>query len=414
MMKTLEKIDPKMMEILRRELDREQSTLVLIASENYASRTVLEVQGCLMTNKYAEGYPGERYYHGCQWIDEAESLAIERAKKLFGAEHVNVQPHSGSQANMAAYYALLEPGDTILAMRRNHGGHVTHGGKGNFSSRYYNPVFYGVDKSSEMIDYDEVSRLAKEHKPRMIIVGASAYPRVIDFKRWREIADEVGACLLADVAHIVGLIAAGLHPDPVPYCDVVTTTTHKTLRGPRGAMIMCKKEYAKRIDRAVFPGNQAGPLMHVIAAKAVAFAEAMKPEFKEYQKRIIKNAKALAEGLKREGFRLVSGGTDNHLMLVDLTERGLTGKEAADILDEAGITLNKNTIPFDKKSPSITSGIRLGTPAVTTRGMKEAEMESIAKMVSNILNSPDDQDLRKRVKEKVKNLCRKFPIYSDL
>jgi len=414
MNRLLSQVDPEMAQILDGELDRQIHTLVMIPSENYASKAVLQVQGCIMTNKYAEGYPGNRYYNGCRFVDMAESLAIERAKRLFGAEHANVQPHTGSQANMAVYYALLDEGDTILSMHINHGGHLTHGKAQNFSGRYYNFVFYGVDRETEMIDLNYVEDLAKRHRPRLILVGASAYPRILEFDKWREIADRVGAYLMADIAHIAGLIIGGVHPDPVPYCDIVTSTTHKTLRGPRGAFILCRKELAKKIDRAVFPGVQAGPLMHVIAAKAVCFKEAMEPGFKEYQKQIVKNAKTLAHALMERGFRLVSRGTDNHLMLIDLTNKGISGREAADMLEEAGIIVNKNLIPYDPKPPTETSGIRPGTPALTTRGMKEPEMELIADFYAQVLDNPTDISVREKVRQQVKELCDRFPIYQDL
>lgn len=414
MNRVLSEVDPEMAEILDGEMDRQKSCLVMIPSENYASKAVLQTQGCIMTNKYAEGYPGNRFYNGCEFMDKAESLAIERAKRLFGAEHVNVQPHTGTQANMAAYYALLNDYDTIMAMQINHGGHLSHGKQQNFSGRYYKAVFYGVEKETGLIDLNHVLDLAKEHKPKLIIVGASAYPRILDFKEWREIADKVGAYLMADIAHIVGLIAGGVHPDPIPYCDVVTSTTHKTLRGPRGAMIMCRKEFAEKIDRAVFPGVQAGPLMHVIAAKAVCFKEALEYGFKEYQTQIVKNAKTLADCLMKNGFKLVSGGTDNHLMLVDLSDKDLTGREAADILEEAGIIVNKNLIPFDTKPPSQCSGIRPGTPAITTRGMREHEMEIIGDMISRVLTNPSSKEIRNQVREEVRSLCHHFPIYQDL
>jgi glycine hydroxymethyltransferase len=412
--RVLSEVDPEVAEILDGEMDRQQNCLVMIPSENYASKAVLQTQGCIMTNKYAEGYPGNRFYNGCKYMDMVESLAIERAKKLFKADHVNVQLHTGTQANMAAYYALLEDGDTILSMHINHGGHLSHGKRQNFSGKYYNVVFYGVDEDTERIDLDHVSDLAKKHKPKMIVVGASAYPRILDFKNWKEIADEAGAYLMADIAHIVGLIIGGVHPDPVPYCDVVTSTTHKTLRGPRGAIILCKEEHADKIDRAVFPGIQAGPLMHIIAAKAVSFKEASEPVYKELQAQIVRNAKALAESLIKEGFRLVSGGTDNHLMLIDLTDKGITGRKAADLLEEAGIIVNKNLIPFDKKSAMECSGIRPGTPALTTRGMKEPEMEIIGGMFGRTLSNPNDDDTRAQVRRDVKSLCQKFPIYEDL
>jgi len=397
------------------ELERQRTTLVLIPSENYASKAVLCAAGSVMTNKYAEGYPGARYYHGCQWVDQAEALAIERAQQLFGADHANVQPHTGSQANMAAYYALLEPGDTILSMSVDQGGHLTHGRRANFSAKYYRPVFYHVDRETERIDLDEVRRLAREHRPKLILVGASAYPRLIDFAVWREIADEVGAYLMADIAHIVGLIAGGVHPSPIPYCDVVTSTTHKTLRGPRGAFIMCRRELAKQVDRAVFPGVQAGPLMHVIAAKGVAFHEAMSEDFKAYQRQIVANAQALAGHLLAAGLRLVSGGTDNHLMLVDVAKSlGITGRQAADALERAGICVNMNVIPFDSKPPTVTSGIRPGTPAITTRGMKEPEMAEIARMMTSILRDPEHAALAAQVREQVRALCARFPVYESL
>jgi len=367
--------DPEIAEAIKSELKRQQNKIELIASENFISIAVMAAMGSPLTNKYAEGYPGKRYYGGCEYIDVVESIAIERAKKLFGAEHANVQPHSGAQANMAVYFAVLNPGDTILGMNLSHGGHLTHGSPVNFSGKLYNIVSYGVDPETETINYDEVLRLAKEHRPKLILAGASAYPRVIDFKKFREIADEVGAYLMVDMAHIAGLVAAGLHPSPVEYADFVTTTTHKTLRGPRGGLILCKEKYAKLIDKTIFPGIQGGPLEHVIAAKAVALKEAMTEEFKNYQVQILKNAKALSTRLIERGFRLVSGGTDNHLMLVDLRNKGITGKDAEKILDEHNITCNKNAIPFDTQSPMITSGIRLGTPAVTTRGFKEEDMD---------------------------------------
>ncbi len=414
MNRILSEVDPQMAVILDGEMKRQQNCLVMIPSENYASKAVLQTQGCIMTNKYAEGYPGNRFYNGCQFMDMAESLAIERAKKLFKAEHVNVQPSTGAQANMAVYYALLDEGDTFLAMDINHGGHLSHGRKQNFSGRYYNPVFYGVEKDTEIIDLNKVLDIAKECKPKLIVVGASAYPRTLDFKVWREVADKVGALLMADVAHIIGLIAGGVHPDPMPYCDVVTTTTHKTLRGPRGAIIMCRKEFADKIDKAVFPGVQAGPLMHIIAAKAVSFKEASEYGFREYQSQIVKNAKTLADYLIKDGFRLVSNGTDNHLMLIDLSDKGVTGRQAADLLEEAGIVVNKNLIPYDTKSPLECSGIRPGTPAVTTREMREPEMEKIGNMISRVLNNPRNARLRTEVKQEVTELCRLFPIYQDL
>ena len=408
---SLEKIDPEVKEILHKEFVRQQNNLTLIASENYASRAVLEAEGSVLINKYAEGYPKRRYYQGCRFVDEIEELAIRRAKALFRCEHVNVQVHSGTQANMAVYQALLKPGDTILSLSLSGGGHLSHGSEGSFPYKYHRIVNYGLDRVSERFDYEEIRKIAKECHPRLIIVGASAYPRAIDFLAWRKIADEVGAYLLADVAHIIGLIVAGLHPDPVPYADVVTATTQKTLRGPRGGLILCRQKYASAIDKAVFPGIQGGPFMHVIAAKAVCFKEASQPEFKSYQRQIISNAKALAEVLKEEGFRLVSGGTDNHLVVVDLSNKGITGDRAAAILEEAGIVVNKNSIPFDKRPPFSPSGIRLGTPAVTTRGMKEAEMRTIGKWISRILYNPQDRLLRKEIKGKVEKLCQKFPIY---
>ena len=407
-------IDPDIAKAILGELERQEYTLEMIASENFASPAVMQVQGCVMTNKYAEGYPGKRYYGGCSFVDIAESLAIERAKKLFGAEHVNVQPHSGTQANMAVYMAVLSPGDTILAMDLAHGGHLSHGAKVNFSGKLYNVVFYGVRRDTETIDYDQVRDLAKKHRPKLIVVGASAYPRIIDFKAFREIADEVGAYVMADIAHIAGLVAAGVHPSPVPYCEFVTTTTHKTLRGPRGGIVMCRSEFAKLIDKTVFPGIQGGPLMHVIAAKAVAFKEALTEEFREYQRQIVKNAKMLAERLASHGLRIVSGGTDNHLMLVDLRPIGITGDVAEKALEEAGITVNKNMIPFDPEKPTVTSGIRIGTPALTTRGMKEKEMEEIGDLIAHVLKNIDKKEARKEVRARVMELCKKFPLYPNI
>jgi glycine hydroxymethyltransferase len=366
-----------------------------------------------MTNKYAEGYPGRRYYGGCQYMDVVETLAIERAKQIFGADHVNVQPHSGSQANMAVYFSVLKPGDSILGMDLSHGGHLTHGSRVSFSGILYRAYFYGVDRTTEFIDYDAVRKVAEECHPRMIVVGASAYPRILDFPRFQEIAKAVGAYLMVDIAHIAGLIAAGLHPNPVPHADFVTTTTHKTLRGPRGGMVMCKAEHAKALDKAVFPGLQGGPLMHVIAAKAVALKEALAPGFKKYQEQVLANAKALANGLQKRGFRIVSGGTDTHLMLVDVTSKGITGKEAEAALDEAGITVNKNAIPYDEKPPAIASGIRLGTPIVSTRGMREKEMNEIADAIDNVLSHPTDPAVRKQVRARVRTLCGKFPIFEE-
>jgi len=410
----IEKVDPEIADCLKRELKRQEETLVLIPSENYASPAVLQAQGCIMTNKYAEGYPRRRYYNGCQFVDEVEELACTRAKELFHADHVNVQPHSGSQANMAGYLALLKPGDTVLAMEISHGGHLTHGREINFSGQFYRFCFYGVDPETEVVDLDQVRDLARKHCPKMIVVGASSYPRSIDFAPWRQIADEVGAYLLADVAHVAGLVVAGLHPDPIPYADIVTTTTHKTLRGPRGAIIMCKGEHKDAVDKAVFPGTQGGPLMHIIAAKAVAFKEAMTEEFRQYQAQVVSNTRTLAQVLAEEGFRIISGGTDNHLFLVDLRDTPLTGKDAANILEEAGITVNKNVIPFDPRPPWITSGIRLGAPAITTRGMKEEQMQWIAKRISLVLKNPSDEELRAKVRDEVKELCRAFPIYNNL
>ena len=414
--KLLGEVDPQIVAIAAQDLTRKQDSLMLIPSENYACRAVMEIQGSILANKYAEGYPGERYYNGCQFMDEVESLAIERAKVLFGVEHVNVQPHAGSQANMAVYHALLEPGDTILAMSLRHGGHLTHGDNVNFSGRYYNIAAYGVDVETERIDMEGVARLAAEHRPKLIVVGATAYPRYFDFAAWRQVADSVGAYLLADIAHIAGLIAGGVHPDPVPHCDVITTTTHKTLRGPRGAMIMCKAEYADTIDRAVFPGLQGGPFLHTIAARAVAFKEASEPDFKTYQAQTVKNAKVLAERLIENGFRLVSGGTDNHLMLMDLTSKyeKLSGRQAADHLEDAGIIVNKNTIPFDKRKPRTTSGIRIGTPMITTRGMKEDEMVLVADFMTEALENRQKSAIKRQIREKVKDLCSQFPIYEYL
>lgn len=410
-MKSLKDVDPEIYKAIEDEKRREKECLELIASENFVSDAVMEAQRSVMTNKYAEGYPGKRYYGGCQFVDVAEKLAIERAKKLFGCEHVNVQPHSGTQANMAVYFACLDIGDTMLSMKLSHGGHLSHGSPVSFSGKYFNIIFYGVDKETETIDYDQVLKIARDCKPKLIICGASAYPRIIDFKKFREITDEVGAYLLADIAHIAGLVAAKLHPDPLPYCDFVTTTTHKTLRGPRSGMIMCKEKHAKMIDKMVFPGIQGGPFMHTIAAKAVCFAQALKSDFKEYQKQIIKNAQALATELKKEGLRLVSGGTDNHLMLIDLTDKNITGKEAEEVLGKAGIVVNKNTIPFEKRSPFITSGLRIGTPAVTTRGMKEREMKRIAKWIGEILKDIQNEKTIARIKGEVKELCDRFPLY---
>jgi glycine hydroxymethyltransferase len=401
-------IDPQVAEAIELERKRQQEKIELIASENFVSPAVMQAQGSVLTNKYAEGYPGRRYYGGCEYVDIVESLAIERAKALFGAEHANVQPHSGAQANTAVYFAMIKPGDTVLGMNLAHGGHLTHGSPVNISGTYYNFVPYGVDKETETIDYDEVEHLAKEHNPKLIVAGASAYPRIIDFARLGEIARAVGAYLMVDMAHIAGLVATGLHPSPVPHADFVTTTTHKTLRGPRGGMILCKAEYKKQIDKAIFPGTQGGPLMHVIAAKAVALKEASLPSFKDYQERIVKNAKALAAALEEEGFRLVSGGTDNHLMLVDLRPKGLTGKEAEKRLDDAGITVNKNAIPFDPEKPFVTSGIRIGTPAVTSRGMDEEAMITIAQLMDKTIAGEIEE-----AKAGVAKLLAGFPLYED-
>jgi glycine hydroxymethyltransferase len=405
--------DPEVYEAIRREGRRQREKILLIASENFASPAVLAAQGSLMTNKYAEGYPGRRYYGGCQYMDVVETLAIERAKQIFAAEHVNVQPHSGSQANMAVYFSVLKPGDTILGMDLAHGGHLTHGSRVSFSGILYRSYFYGVDRTTERIDFDAVRKVAEDCRPRMVVVGASAYPRTLDFLKFQEIAKAVGAYLMVDIAHIAGLIAAGLHPNPVPYADFVTTTTHKTLRGPRGGMVLCKAEHAKALDKAVFPGLQGGPLMHVIAAKAVALKEAQAPGFQRYQQQVLANARALASGLQKRGFRIVSGGTDTHLMLVDVTSKGITGKEAEVALDEAGITVNKNAIPYDEKPPAIASGVRLGTPIVSTRGMREPEMDHIADAIDKVLSSPADPAVRKLVRSRVRTLCGKFPIFDD-
>lgn len=407
---SLKTSDPEVYNAIEQEKNREHQKIVLIASENYASRAVLEAQGSIFTNKYAEGYPSKRYYGGCEYADAVEMLAIERAKKIFGAEHVNVQPHSGSQANMAVYFAAIKPGDTILGMSLSHGGHLTHGASVSFSGMLYKNFSYGVNKDG-VIDLDQVRKLAQEHKPRMIIVGASAYSRILDFKAFSEIAKEVGAYLMADIAHIAGLIAAGVHPSPVPYADFVTSTTHKTLRGPRGGMIICKAEHAKAVDKVIFPGIQGGPLVHVIAAKAVAFREAMTEEFTTYQNRVVENAKTLAEELVKRGFSIISGGTDNHLMLVDLTNKNSTGKDAEDALDKAGITVNKNAIPYDTRPPAVTSGIRLGTPSITTRGMGKAEMVEIAEIISSVIDNCTDPAKIQAFAERVKTLCNKFPIY---
>lgn len=410
MISYIEAVDPEIAEVMRLEIEKQERKLNLIASENYASRAVMEAQGSVMTNKYAEGYPGKRYYGGCEYVDMAEELAIERAKQLFGAEHVNVQPHSGSTANMAVYFAVLDPGDTILSMDLSHGGHLSHGSPVNFSGNFYNIVPYGVDRETETINYDHLAELAHRHRPRLIVAGASAYPRILDFKRFREIADDVGAYFMADVAHIAGLIAAGVHPSPVPYADFVTTTTHKTLRGPRSGMIMCREEYAKLIDKTIFPGIQGGPFMHVIAAKAVAFREAQTPQFKEYQGQIVKNAATIAEELLRKDMRIVSGGTDNHLLLVDLTSQDITGRQAETLLGEVGIIVNKNTIPFETRSPFVTSGIRIGTPAVTTRGMKEADMRIIADCIADTIQHRESAKELERISHQVRELCKQHPV----
>lgn len=411
-MSILETFDPQVAEAIRNETERQEYNLELIASENFVSEAVLEAQGSVMTNKYAEGYPGKRYYGGCHHVDVVENLAIERAKELFGADHANVQPHSGSQANMAVYFSVLKPGDTILGMNLSHGGHLTHGSPVNFSGRFFNVVPYGVSQETETIDFNEVERLAQEHKPKMIVVGASAYPRTIDFAAFRAIADKVGAVVMVDMAHIAGLVAAGLHPNPVPYAEFVTTTTHKTLRGPRGGMILCREEYAKTLNSNIFPGIQGGPLMHVIAAKAVAFKEALQPDFKAYQEQIVKNAKALADELMQRGFRLVSGGTDNHLMLVNLTGTDLTGKVAEESLDKAGITVNKNTVPFETRSPFVTSGFRIGTPAATTHGLKESEMAEVAGFIAEALANVDNDTKLAEIKGRVNALMKRFPLYA--
>lgn len=413
-MDTLKKQDPDVYDAICREMRRQHENIELIASENFTSTAVIEAAGTVLTNKYAEGYPGRRWYGGCENVDVIEQLAIDRALKLFGAEHANVQPHSGSQANMAAYFTLIKPGDTVLGMNLAHGGHLTHGHPMNFSGKLFKIVPYGVTEKDERIDYDEVERLAVQHKPQLILAGASAYPRVLDFARFRQIADKVGAKMMVDMAHIAGLVAAGVHPSPVPYADIVTTTTHKTLRGPRAGLILCRKEYAKTVDAEVFPGGQGGPLMHIIAAKAVALKEAMTDDFKRYQRQIVDNAKALAEAMKSHGFRIVSGGTDNHLMLVDVTVKGSTGKEASALLDHARITVNKNAIPFDKNSPFVTSGIRLGTPAVTTRGMKQEEMKLIAGFIAQVMNAPQDASVVEKVKRGVGELAERFPLYPEL
>ena len=412
LMDTLKQSDPEIAKEIDLELNRQRTKLELIASENIVSKAVMEAQGSVLTNKYAEGYPGKRYYGGCEYVDVVEQLAIDRAKKLFGAAYANVQPHSGAQANMAVFFSLLTPGDTVMGMNLTDGGHLTHGSPVNMSGKYFKIVPYGVDKETERIDYDALEKQAEECKPKLIVAGASAYARIIDFPRLAEIAHKVGAYLMVDIAHIAGLVAAGLHPSPVPYADVVTTTTHKTLRGPRGGMILCKDaEFGKQFNKAVFPGIQGGPLMHVIAAKAVALGEALRPEFKEYAAQTIKNAKALAETLQQDGFRIVSGGTDNHLMLVDLTSKDITGKEAQNVLDEVNITSNRNTIPFEPRSPFVTSGIRLGSPALTTRGFKEDDMREVGNIIALVLNDPQNEEKKEEARRRVGALCAKYPLY---
>jgi len=413
MQRSLAETDPEIAAAIRNEVHRQSEGLELIASENFVSSAILEAAGSVLTNKYAEGYPGRRYYGGCEFVDVAEALAIARAKQLFGADHANVQPHSGAQANMSVYFATVKPGDTVLGMNLAHGGHLTHGHPLNFSGMHYHIVPYGVRRDDERIDYDEAERLATEHKPKLIIVGASAYPRFIDFPRMARVAEAAGAALMVDMAHVAGLVAAGFHPNPVPHADFVTSTTHKTLRGPRSGLVLCREKWAKELDRAVFPGVQGGPLMHIVAAKAVCFKEAMEPTFKEYQRQTIANAQRLASALSAEGFRLVSGGTDNHLMLVDVFSRGITGKAAEAALGKAGITVNKNTIPFDQNPPMVASGIRVGTPAITTRGMRETEMDQIASLIARALAAPDDDRAIGIVKDEVERLCRKFPLYPE-
>ncbi|HWR89955.1 MAG TPA: serine hydroxymethyltransferase [Dissulfurispiraceae bacterium] len=411
MLNSLKQTDPDVYDAIGNELRREEEKILLIASENYVSRAVLEAQGSVFTNKYAEGYPNKRYYGGCEFADVVEDLAIRRAREIFGAEHVNVQPHSGSQANMAVYFSCLKPGDTILGMSLSHGGHLSHGAKVNFTGTLYNPVFYGVNRETGYIDLDEVRDVAKTHRPKMIIVGASAYSRIIDFKSFSDIAKEVDAYLLADIAHIAGLVAAGIHPSPFPHADFVTTTTHKTLRGPRGGIVMCKAAFARAVDKAVFPGIQGGPLVHVIAAKAVALREVLTEEFRRYQARVVANARRLSQGLLGRGFRIISGGTDNHLFLVDLQSKNITGKEAEESLDRAGITVNKNSIPYDPNPPTVTSGIRLGTPSVTTRGMGESEMDDIVDIITSIIENKKDERGIAEMNDRVRLLCGKFPMY---
>lgn len=405
----LQETDPQIAELVTKELERQRNGIELIASENFTSEAVMEAMGSYLTNKYAEGYPNKRYYGGCYIVDEVEELARERAKELFGAEHANVQPHSGSQANMGVYLTILNPGDTVLGMSLSEGGHLTHGAAVNFSGKLYNFISYGIDSKTEMIDYDNVRDLALKHKPKLIVAGASAYSRTIDFKKFREIADEIGAYLMVDMAHIAGLVAAGLHPSPVPYCDFVTSTTHKTLRGPRGGLILCKEKYAKDLDKTIFPGIQGGPLMHVIAGKAVCFKEALQPSFKDYQQRVINNAKVLSDSLKEYGFKIVSNGTDNHLILVDLTNKDITGKEVENLLDSVGITLNKNTVPNEQRSPFVTSGVRIGTPAATTRGLQEEDMRELATIINEAIENREGN--LDNVKARVKALCDKYPLY---
>lgn len=412
-LKYVEKIDPDIAASITKEFERQKNTLELIAAENIASPAVMEIQGSILTNKYAEGYPDQRYYGGCEFVDLVEKLAIDRAKKLFSAEYANVQPHSGSQANMAIYFSFLKPGDTVLGMNLSHGGHLTHGSPVSFSGRLFKFIPYGVKKETGIIDYEEVARLADKHKPKMIVAGASAYPRIIDFKKFSQIAKQAGAYLMVDMAHIAGLVAAGVHPSPIPFADIVSATTHKTLRGPRGGLILARSDYNKRLNSAIFPGMQGGPFMHVIAAKALAFKEAFSETFIEYQNDVVKNAKALAEYMLENGINLVSGGTDNHMILLDLRNLGITGKDAASVLEIAGITVNKNSIPFEKLSPHITSGIRIGTPVVTTRGMKVPEMEIIARLIVDILKKPDDEGLVEKARAKVSELCRAFPLYAE-
>ena len=414
LLKNLDVVDTEIQEAINKELSRQRDKLEMIASENIVSKAVMQAQGSVLTNKYAEGYPGKRYYGGCEYVDVVEQLAIDRAKKLFGAEYANVQPHSGAQANTAVYFALLQPGDTILGMNLTDGGHLTHGSPVNISGKYFKIIPYGVDKETERIDYDELERLAKEHQPKLIVGGASAYSRIIDFERMAQIAKSVGAYFMVDMAHIAGLVAAGLHPSPVPYADVVTTTTHKTLRGPRGGLILCRDaEFGKQFNKAIFPGIQGGPLMHVVAAKAVAFKEALSDEFKVYQQQVLDNAKALSDELVKKGFRIVSGGTDNHLMLVDLRSKNITGKEAQFLLDEIGITANRNTIPFEPLSPFVTSGIRLGTPALTTRGLKEEDIREVADIIADVIENREDSAVIEEAKAKVQAICKKFPLYEE-